>query len=102
MAGELANQSPCDTKTLTRAARDFVEKNPGFALTAGLAAVRWLSAGYGYEVSGADVWAAYSHTMTAAEHLGRHEEVRERVRALVVNKGFVAQVLSRELGLGGQ
>jgi hypothetical protein len=40
--------------------------------------------------------------MTAAEHLGRHEEVRERIRALVVNKGFVAQVLSRELGLGGQ
>jgi hypothetical protein len=48
MAGELANQSPCDPKTLTRAARDFVEKNPGFALTAGLAALRWLSAGYGY------------------------------------------------------
>jgi hypothetical protein len=102
MAGELANQSPCDPKTLIRAARDFVEKNPGFALTAGLAALRWLSAGYGYEVSGADVWAAYSHTMTAAEHLGRHEEVRERVRALAANKGFVAQVLSRELGLGGQ
>jgi hypothetical protein len=35
-----------------------VEKNPGFALTAGLAALRWLSAGYGYEVTGADVWAA--------------------------------------------
>jgi len=46
MAGELANQSPCDPKTLTRAAHDFVEKNPGFALAAGLAAMRWLSAGY--------------------------------------------------------
>ena len=40
MAAELANQSPCDPKTLTRAARDFVEKDPGFALTAGLAALR--------------------------------------------------------------
>ena len=102
MAGELANQSPCDPKTLTRAARDFVEKNPGFALTAGLAALRWLSAGYGYEVTGADVWAAYSHTMTAAEQVGRREEVRERIRALVANKGFVAEVLGGELGLGGQ
>jgi len=87
MAGELANQSPCDPKTLTRAARDFVEKNPGFALTVGLVALRWLSAGYGYEVSGADIWAAYSHTMAAAEHLGRHEEVRERVRVLVCQQG---------------
>jgi len=32
LAGELANQSPCDPKALTRASRDFVEKNPGFAL----------------------------------------------------------------------
>jgi len=102
MAGELANQSPCVPKTLTRAARDFVEKNPGFALTAGPAALRRLSAGYGYEVTGADVWAAYSHTMTAAEQVGRREEVRERIRALVANKRFVAQVLGGELGLGGQ
>ena len=102
VAGELANQSPCDPKTLTRAARDFVEKDPGFALTAGLAALRWLSAGYGYEVSSADVWAAYSHTMTAAEHLGRRDEVRQRIRAFVANNGFVAQVLRSELGLGGQ
>jgi hypothetical protein len=37
--------------------------------------------------------------MTAAEHLGRRDEVRERIRVLVANKGFVAQVLGRELGL---
>src|SRR5439155_9151442 len=101
LAAELANQSPCDPKTLTRAARHFVNKNSEFALKAGLAAVRWLAAGYGYEVSGADVWAAYSHTIAAAEHLGRRDEVRERIRALVANQGFVAQVLARELGLGG-
>jgi hypothetical protein len=99
MAGELANQSPCDPKTLTRAARDFVEKNPGFALTAGLAAVRWLSAGYGYEVSAADVWAAYSHTMNAAERIGRRDEVQERIRALVTGSRFLVEVLGRELQL---
>jgi hypothetical protein len=98
MAAELVNRSPCDPRTLTRAARDFVDKNAAFGLNAGLAALRWLAEGYGYEISGADVWAAYSHTITAAEHLGRREEVRERIRTLIANKGFVAQVLGRELG----
>ena len=36
-------------------ARDFMDKNPVLALEAGLAALRWLGEGYGYEVSGADV-----------------------------------------------
>jgi hypothetical protein len=77
----------------------LVEKNPQFAMQAGLAAIRWLAEGYGFEISGADVWAAYSHTLKAADQLGRCAEVRERIRELVANKGFVAQVLGRELGL---
>jgi hypothetical protein len=100
LAAQLVDQSPCDPKTLTRAARDFEDKHPEFALRAGLAAMRWLAAGYGYEITGADVWAAYSHTLKAAEQLGRRNEVREQIRALVAaRKGFVAQVLGRELGL---
>jgi hypothetical protein len=51
----------------SRAARDFVNKNPGFALLAGLAAIRWLAEGYGFEITGADVWAAYSHTLKSGE-----------------------------------
>jgi len=47
-----------------------------------------------------DVWAAYSNTMKAAERPDRRDEVRDRIRALVVDhKGFVAQVLDRHLGL---
>ena len=79
--------------------RDFVDKKPEFALQAGLAAIRWLAQGYGFEITGADVWAAYSYTLKAAAQLGRRDEVRDRVRNLVANKGFVAQVLGRELGL---
>jgi hypothetical protein len=46
------------------------------------------------------VWAAYSHTIKAAEQLGQRDEVLERIRVLVAaHKGFVAQVLGRELGL---
>ena len=45
----LANRTPCNPRTLTRAARDFAEKNPAFAVEAGFAALRWLVQGYGYE-----------------------------------------------------
>ena len=50
-------------------------------------------------MTGADVWAAYLHTIRAAERLERRNEVRDRIRVLIVHKGFVAQILGRELGL---
>jgi hypothetical protein len=98
LAIELANRSPSDPRTLTRAARDFMEKNPAFALEAGLAALRWLGQGYGYEITRADVWRTNSRTIQVAERLGRRDEIRARVRELVPSAGFVADVLGRELG----
>ena len=99
----LANRSPCDPKTLTRAAGDVAERRPEFAVEAGLAALRWLLAGHGYEITGADVWAAYANTMKAAENLGRAGEVRDKVRMLVAretpSEHFVTRTLGRELGL---
>ncbi len=99
---DLASQTPCDPKTLTRAARDFATKEPAFALGAGFLALEWLIEGYGYEVTGADVWAAYSSTLAAAEHLGSSAEAKKRIREMVAAEragGFVSQVLGRELGL---
>jgi len=64
---QLANRTPCDPKTLTRAARDFADERPEFAIEAGLVALRWLVEGYGYEITGLDVWAAFTSTMKAAE-----------------------------------
>ena len=99
----LANQTPCDPKTLTRAARDFADARPEFAVEAGLAALRWLAEGYGYEITGGDVWAAYTHTMKAAEKAGCAGEARDRVRALVANETtgerFVTRMLGPTLGL---
>jgi len=66
----LANRSPCDPKTLNRAARDFVDKNPNFAIEAGITSLRWLVDGYGYDITSADVLAAYTHTMNAAPMAG--------------------------------
>jgi len=99
----LAKQTPCDPKTLTRAARDFADVRPEFAVEAGLAALHWLVEGYGYEITSADVWAAYTETMKAAEKAGRGGEVLARIRTLVVSETygerFVTGILGRELGL---
>ena len=99
----LANRTPCSPQTLTRAARDFAEKNPAFAIEAGIAALRWLVEGYGYEVTALDVSSAYSFTMKAAGNAGCAEETRTRIRELVsketFGERFVTKVLGRQLGL---
>lgn len=99
----LANRTPCSPQTLTRAARDFAEKNPAFAVEAGMAALRWLVEGYGYETTGLDVMNAYSFTMKAAENAGVAPQTQERIRALVAavrcEEMFVAKILARKLGL---
>lgn len=98
----LAGCSPCDPKTLTRAARDLADTQPDFAVRAGLLALHWIIHDYGYDITSADVQAAYSSTMHAAEGQGSVAETRERVKQLVVDDtpgGFVASVLRKELGL---
>lgn len=95
----LASRTPCDPKTLTRAARDHSDDQPAFATQAGLLALHWLVQGYGYDITSSDVWAAYSSTMKAAEKHGTAVEVRERILRMVAERpGFVAQILGRELG----
>ena len=97
----LARRTPCDPRTLTRAARDYAEKNPAFAVGSGLLALYWLVAGYGYDITGADVWAAYRSTIAAAERHGSSAEVKERIRALVASEAtadrFVSRMLASEL-----
>jgi len=99
----LASRTPCDPKTLARAARDYAEKQPAFAVGAGLLSLYWLVQGYGYEVTGADVWDAYRATLEAAERHGTSADVKDRVRKMVAAEGagerFVTKVLGRELGL---
>lgn len=100
---ELANLTPCDPRTLTRAARDMGAAEPLFAVEAGLAALRWLAEGYGYEISGLDVREAYDHTMQAAEKASCKTETHARIRALAASDAsagrIVAKALGRELSL---
>ena len=83
LALDLANRSPCDPKTLTRAARDYLDSAPEFALGSALTALRWLSEGWGYEVTHIDVMEAYDRAMDAAIRLNRADDVTEQIRQLV-------------------
>lgn len=81
----LARRTPCDPRTLTRAARDYSEKDAAFAVGAGEAALRWLVLGHGYEITSADVLEAYRSTMAAAHLQGNAPEVEQRIRALIAS-----------------
>jgi hypothetical protein len=94
----LARRTPCDPRTLARAARDLADTEPAFAVEAGLLALHWLVEGHGYDITGADVWAAYSSTMRAAETAGVAEKTGERIKEMVARErpgGFVRQILAR-------
>ncbi len=99
----LAERTPCDPKTLTRAARDHGDDQSAFALAAGLLAIYWLAQGYGYEITSADVWAAYSTTIELAERMGQADGARSDIRRIAASVqgggNLVARILGRELGL---
>lgn len=100
LAVELVRRSPADPRTLTRAARDFAEKQPDFALSAGLAALYWISRGYGYEITGGDVLDAYSALTDAAATAGiAKEELNAQIRTMceAPEARFLQDVLVRHL-----
>jgi hypothetical protein len=98
----VARSSPCDPRTLARAARDLAAKQPDFAKEAGVLALEALVHGYGYDVTSADVWLAFSSTIQAAQTRGSSAEVRDRIRQIIATEapgGFVTRILGRDLGL---
>ena len=86
----LASRTPCDPKTLARAARDHAREGAGVRGSRRVSlALDWLVQGYGYEITSADVWAAYAPAKEAADRLetgarvsraraGAHRRVRAR------------------------
>lgn len=83
LALELANRTPCDPKTLTRALRDYLDTEPAFALRSAMAALRWLSEGWGYEVTSVDVADAYDRAMDTASILNKIDDVNGKILQLV-------------------
>ena len=80
LALKLVNQTHCDPKTLTRAARDYLDSEPAFALRSAMVALRWLSQGRGYEVTSADVVEAYDRVIDSAARLNKIDEVTDQIQ----------------------
>ncbi len=103
LALKLAYQSPCDPKTLNRAARDYIEKEPRFALGVAIASLHWLSQGWGYEIAGIDINMAYDHAVKAAEQLGVEEQIRKDIIKIVKNdkspEMMVSEIIKRRINL---
>jgi hypothetical protein len=100
-AAELAGTSPCDPKTLTRAARDLAASEPEFARSVGLAAMQWLLRGYGYDLTAQDVVDALNHTLEAARHNGAEADTVRSIQLLVdqhpAAERFIVALLRRRL-----
>ena len=96
LALELANQTHCDPKTLTRAARDYLDTETEFALGCAMAALRWLSEGWGYEVTSADVVEAFERAMDAASRLNKIDYVTGRIRQLVESNESASVLFVRQ------
>lgn len=62
-------------------------------LSSGLAALRWIAAGYGYEITSVDVLAACSSTLAAARNGGWIDEIEGRIRALIAGPRSTARDL---------
>ncbi|MBL3591534.1 MAG: hypothetical protein JMN24_17375 [gamma proteobacterium endosymbiont of Lamellibrachia anaximandri] len=101
LALELANRTPYDPKTLTRAARDYLDTEPAFALGSAMAVLRWLSEGWGYEVTSGDVVEAYDQAMDAAARLNKVDQVKDQIRQLI-NSNESASVLFVRQSLHGR
>ena len=101
LALHLAQKSPCDPKTLNRAAKDTVGDYPEFALGVAKASLHWLCEGWGYEITSLDVLEPYRYALQAAELLEIEQQVRQDIAEMVDGAGkdgkFVKDVLGRHL-----
>ena len=98
VAIDLVNHSPTDPRTLVRAARDYAESQPDFALAAGLASLRWIAHGYGYDITGLDVLNAHAAVMNAAEKSGLDaQRIKQQIVDLLSGTSIGQQLLKTVL-----
>lgn len=102
LAIELANRSPTDPRTLIRAARDFGEERPTFALAAGMTGLRLITAGHGYDILGIDVLDTYEALKNAANAAGIPDaKIKDEIRILISENQqsgeFVGRILAHHL-----
>lgn len=99
LATSLAWASPCDPKTLTRAARDHLATRPAFAMECALAALHWISMGQGYELSGFDVQDACQLAKDAAAAAEQIEKAQAAIDQVLAKDRPMAVWMRQSLGL---
>ncbi|CAK0782082.1 Tetratricopeptide repeat protein [Gammaproteobacteria bacterium] len=102
VAMALVAHSPADPRTLVRAAKDYVETRPDFAVASGLAALRWISLGHGYDITGLEVLDAFNAAMQAAPGAGMDEaSIKARITEMISGSSptneFVRKILTHRL-----
>jgi hypothetical protein len=79
----------------------MAETKPGFAIEVGLAALKWMLQGYGYEITEEDVRLAYQSTIKAAKNAGEEKQTLNRIYDLLCEElpkePFVVKALEGEL-----
>jgi hypothetical protein len=98
-ATRLAWASPCDPKTLNRAARDHLKTQPAFALQCALAALHWMSLGHGYELIGLDVQDAHRMAIDAATITQQIEQAQATIDQMLATDRAKATWMKRSLGI---
>jgi hypothetical protein len=98
-ATQLAWASPCDPKTLTRAARDHLVKQPTFAMQCALAALHWMSMGHGYELTGFDVHEAHRLAIEAAGNAQQSAQALATIEQVLAADRPMSDWLRKALGI---
>ena len=98
-ATQLAWASPCEPKTLTRAARDHLAKEPAFAMQAALAALHWMSMEHGCERTSLDAHEAHRLALDAAEVCHQTELAQASIEKTLGPDRPMAAWLRQALGL---
>lgn len=98
LALKLVSESPCDPKTLNRAAKNYLDSNTEFALGIALASLKWLADGYGYEITNIDVLDAYIIAMEAALRLKKINSVKDEISKIAINDRSFDKFVMKVLG----
>ena len=98
LATALAWRSPCDPKTLTRAARNHLSSQPTFAAEVALAALHWVSMGHGYDLTAMDAREAYRFALDAAQNVDHSLQIESRLKQMLSEERPMTQWLMRALG----
>lgn len=98
-ARQLAWASPCDPRTLVRAARDHRVAHPEFAMQCAMAALHWMSMGHGYELTGMDVVEAHQLATDVAGASLQAEQVKVSIEQSLDPGRPMAIWMRRALGI---